>query len=764
MDIDWWFLCQPSENRDDRKVGALFSAVRSNDVEKVQLGLTKGVPVDCVDEMGWTPLARAVKAGSVPVARLLLKHGASLAMPTADGVTLASLAATEDMLDLLRSFDPDAGWIYADDGSKSRRRPEASASSTGVIAGVSSADRAGVPARNNTANLGVRLSEAAFFGDYDTLKAMLDGGANVNVRDQSGMTPLAWAANKGGMRLVELLLDRGADVNCRNSDGWTPLHWAARSGNVDIAKVLLQAGADKNLKNLLGRTAAQMADNEAVRMLFVLQQPEAGLNRNLSPASESESSSSTGRMDQLLQQQAALPPPWEGVAGAPSTNPKDVTQAVPLRSGKGSAQSLTSLGSVPSMSHLPAAAEADAPPVQATPPSLPQPPAPPPAAGPPSPPRVPPPPPPAASVQPQVKPPPPPQTVSRGRVYRMQTTPPAQVSQSYAAAEPSPSTSYAQPPTWPSPPPASVVLPFAADAAALPPSSSPQELYAQKLLLEQQVAQLQAQLQQAAQLQAHMQAAEHGQGASPTMLAARSVAEAQERAIAVTAQYAYDSTVELDLPEESEDALRQRFAQLLASNGGAAGAWPGGAGPRPPPPMGQRTAMPLSSSHQLGPRGAARLAQGGAAAPSAAYAGNGAAAAAQEQWQQPQPGAAAQSIYAAAGFPMQTPDTQYSPPAGQASPGAVYAQGPQPVPFGALPIGAVPPMQPMQSLQQQYTGDSSAAGAAQRAPVLQNGGQPVSNGPQPVANPLLQPPPKSPLFAPAYAAGWAVGGTQPQNK
>ena len=51
MDIDWWFLCQPSENRDDRKVGALFSAVRSNDVEKVQLGLTKGVPVDCVDEV-----------------------------------------------------------------------------------------------------------------------------------------------------------------------------------------------------------------------------------------------------------------------------------------------------------------------------------------------------------------------------------------------------------------------------------------------------------------------------------------------------------------------------------------------------------------------------------------------------------------------------------------------------------------------------------------------------------------------------------------
>lgn len=45
-----------------------------------------------------------------------------------------------------------------------------------------------------------------------------------------------------------LVLDCGADPNVRNNDGWTPLHSAAFRCRVDVARVLLDHGADLTIK------------------------------------------------------------------------------------------------------------------------------------------------------------------------------------------------------------------------------------------------------------------------------------------------------------------------------------------------------------------------------------------------------------------------------------------------------------------------------------------------------------------------------------
>lgn len=56
-------------------------------------------------------------------------------------------------------------------------------------------------------------------------------GGRVDMRNASGMTPLAYSAGQGNVKALQTLIDRGADVHTRNKDGTTPLHQAASSGN-----------------------------------------------------------------------------------------------------------------------------------------------------------------------------------------------------------------------------------------------------------------------------------------------------------------------------------------------------------------------------------------------------------------------------------------------------------------------------------------------------------------------------------------------------
>ena len=63
----------------------------------------------------------------------------------------------------------------------------------------------------------ISIHEAAFNGDIEAVKQRLAAGANVNAKhDESGATPLSYAAVKGQEEIAELLIAKGADVNARD--------------------------------------------------------------------------------------------------------------------------------------------------------------------------------------------------------------------------------------------------------------------------------------------------------------------------------------------------------------------------------------------------------------------------------------------------------------------------------------------------------------------------------------------------------------------
>ena len=93
------------------------------------------------------------------------------------------------------------------------------------------------------------LCEAAQRGDIETVRALLEAGANVNAAGRGGSTPLYWAARNGHKAVVKALLLAGADVNAATKRGKTPLHRAASKGHETVVMVLLLAGADVNAAN-----------------------------------------------------------------------------------------------------------------------------------------------------------------------------------------------------------------------------------------------------------------------------------------------------------------------------------------------------------------------------------------------------------------------------------------------------------------------------------------------------------------------------------
>lgn len=66
---------------------------------------------------------------------------------------------------------------------------------------------------------------------------------------QMGESPLIRAAHNGHMQTVKFLVEQGANVNALDMGDNSALHWAAMRGHVEIVKFLTEQGADKTLRN-----------------------------------------------------------------------------------------------------------------------------------------------------------------------------------------------------------------------------------------------------------------------------------------------------------------------------------------------------------------------------------------------------------------------------------------------------------------------------------------------------------------------------------
>jgi uncharacterized protein len=105
------------------------------------------------------------------------------------------------------------------------------------------------------------LHYAAFFGDGATAETLLKAGADPDVRSRNEFAVMPLHSAVAGRRhdVVVTLVAAGADVNVAQRHGYTPLLGAAENGDAETVDLLLGAGADSSARTDDGRGAADLA-------------------------------------------------------------------------------------------------------------------------------------------------------------------------------------------------------------------------------------------------------------------------------------------------------------------------------------------------------------------------------------------------------------------------------------------------------------------------------------------------------------------------
>lgn len=107
----------------------------------------------------------------------------------------------------------------------------------------------------------IRLYYAATTNDLDEVKMLIESGmADVNATNPAeGATALHGAAYEGNVDCLRYLLENGADVSINDDDGWTSLHAAVCGKKRKCVELLLKASCDPFAETIEGLTPFQMA-------------------------------------------------------------------------------------------------------------------------------------------------------------------------------------------------------------------------------------------------------------------------------------------------------------------------------------------------------------------------------------------------------------------------------------------------------------------------------------------------------------------------
>lgn len=336
-----------SENISDFNCPQLASRLgRIHELESVTIFLLKlGVNINAPCSRQRTPLMQAAKHGNETVARLLLENGADplleefrsetalhiaalhghdailnrlleaganinavnsrRTIPIQEAANANKLSIVKKLLKLHRDaeMNPVGGWVSS--GVREAALMSATAGSREEMVAFLLDQGSYIDAKNEHGCSG--LHQAVDANAVGLVKLLLERGADTNVRDAEGITPLHLAARiriaikheregdgkigellvkystkcnatdqywrtalhlasiAGRQMLVRSLLNKGVDITTRDQRGWTAFHWAAMSSNLAVVKILIAAGANINDPTSEGNTILHEMANRGRR-------------------------------------------------------------------------------------------------------------------------------------------------------------------------------------------------------------------------------------------------------------------------------------------------------------------------------------------------------------------------------------------------------------------------------------------------------------------------------------------------------------------
>ncbi len=212
-------------------------AVFEVDVDEARRLLEAGADVALTNNYGASPMSLAAEIGHAGIISLLLEAGADPDSPNPEGQTA--------LMSVARTGKVDAARVLLDHGASVDARESWGGQSALMWAS----------ARRHPEMMALLIEHGA---DANARSMHRDYQRHVTAEgrpkslDSGGFTPLLYAARENCIECVDVLLANGADINLPDPDGVSPLHVAIMNANWDLARQLIEAGADVNQWDIYG--------------------------------------------------------------------------------------------------------------------------------------------------------------------------------------------------------------------------------------------------------------------------------------------------------------------------------------------------------------------------------------------------------------------------------------------------------------------------------------------------------------------------------
>jgi ankyrin repeat protein len=267
----------------DIKMKRLFSAAKKGNINKVKKFLDKGKDVNITDINGYTLLHVAAMEGHVDIVKYLIANKIDIDKLDNNGCSAFVIACGQGFYEIIKILWESGCSLYINE-----IKPLHLAAARGQNDIIELLINIGFDINKKDNGDGVGYTPihwAVKENKLSTVELLHKNGANLEILEEDGFTPLSIAAAEGYIKIVNYFVKNNVDVD--KTEDCTPLCMASVYGYDEIVNLLIKSGAEVDYVDNDGKTSLYYAIiNNNINIVKLLINEKANLNKVIISKSE----------------------------------------------------------------------------------------------------------------------------------------------------------------------------------------------------------------------------------------------------------------------------------------------------------------------------------------------------------------------------------------------------------------------------------------------------------------------------------------------